>query len=274
MSHPATEKPPAKAPCAPVMPPLPQRKHQSAGFCGCPADRLIKPAGPDNLREALSTQRDLIQAYNANIAQQGEQNGRTLDLLENRIQRTDDLTEQNQRLYERLLAERDRRTYLEDETNILRRITPDQDAKLISMAAPLIKDMGVALRTIAQTLIIATNDNENNRDIVFLNREMAAEIDTSRVDDISTLILVRIIQYNIETGWGKLRTDEYQGLLSFNVPSDRKQDVQAELLLAMDRAGNHLDTYIECLFVRSPSGILQRAIILAIRDLDELDGGL
>ncbi len=46
MSHPATEKPPAKAPCAPVMPPLPQRKHQSAGFCGCPAGQACRAMMP------------------------------------------------------------------------------------------------------------------------------------------------------------------------------------------------------------------------------------
>lgn len=238
------------------------------------ADRVIKPTSTDNIREALSSQRELIQTFDANIVQQAEHNRRTMELLEGRIERADYLTDENQRLYERLLAERDRRAYLEENAATLRRISPDQDARLISMAAPLLKDMGVALRNSSSTLRISANDNEVRRDIVFLNRRMASDVDTSRIDDQSTLILVRIIQYNIETGWGKLRTDEHEGLLSFNVPSDRKGDVQAELLDAMDRAGNQLDTYIECLFVRSVSGALQRAIILAVRDLDDLDGGL
>jgi hypothetical protein len=142
------------------------------------------------------------------------------------------------------------------------------------MAAPLLKDMGVTLRNSASTLRVSANDNGNNREIIFLNRRMASDVDTSRIDDQSTLILVRIVQYNVETGWGKLRTAEHDGLLSFNVPSDRKGDVQGELLEAMDRRGNRMDTYIECLFIRALSGVLQRAIILSIRDLDDLDGGL
>jgi hypothetical protein len=238
------------------------------------ADRVLRPASTDNLREALATQRDLIQTFDANIAQQGEQNRRTLDLLADRIARGDQLSNDNQRLYERLLAEGQRRAYLEGETDTLRRIAPDQDARLISMAAPLLKDMGVTLRNSASTLRVSANDNGNNREIIFLNRRMASDVDTSRIDDQSTLILVRIVQYNVETGWGKLRTAEHDGLLSFNVPSDRKGDVQGELLEAMDRRGNRMDTYIECLFVRALSGVLQRAIILSIRDLDDLDGGL
>lgn len=67
MSHPATEKPPAKAPCAPVMPPLPQRKHQSAGFCGCPA-RMHDIAG---CRIIFETVEDLLifrnSLHNANF---------------------------------------------------------------------------------------------------------------------------------------------------------------------------------------------------------------
>lgn len=237
------------------------------------ADRLVKPASTDTIRDALATQRDLIQTFDNQIAQQGEQSRRTLDLLGDRIAAGDALTIENRRLYERLLTETQRRAQLENETAMLRRITPEQDARLMSMSAPLLKDMGVALRNSATTLQVASNDNERSRPLLFLDKRMAREIDTSVTDDQTTLILVRIIQYNIETGWGKLRTEEYQGLLSFNVPSDRKEDVQAELLEAMDRAGNDLDTYIECLFVRSPSGILKQAIIIAIHDLDELDGG-
>lgn len=237
------------------------------------ADRILKPANTDNIREALATNRRLADVFEANIAQQGEQSRRTLDLLANQMEVAGDLNEEGRRLYERLLAETERRAYLEGEAGALRHITPDQDARLVSMSAPLLKDMGVALRNSASFLRVSANDNQQTREIIFLNRRMASEVDTSIIDDNPTLILVRIVQYNVETGWGRLRTNEFQGLLGFNVPADRKNNVQADLLDAMDRAGNRLDTYIECLFVRTPAGILQRAIILSIRDLDELDGG-
>jgi hypothetical protein len=238
------------------------------------ADRVLKPASTDNIRDALATQWQLLETFDATVAQQGEQARRTLDLLHNRIDRGDELTAQNTQLYERLLSEGTRRAYLEGERETLRAISPEQDAKLISMASPLLKDMGVALRSSASTLQIVANDNIQQRKLVYLDKRMAAEVDTSRIDDQPTLILVRIVQYNTETGWGKLRTLEAVGLLSFNVPADRKEGVRRSLLDAMDEGENTMNTYIQCLFVRSLEGILKRAIIFDIVDLDEIDGGL
>ena len=104
---------------------------------------------------------------------------------------------------------------------------------------------------------------------MYLNRQMASEIETTRVDEESTVILVRVIQYNTETGWGKLRLGGEAQLLSFNVPSDIKGRLQRQLLDAMNEA----DTYIECVFVRSTRGIRQRAIVLAIIDIGEVEAG-
>ena len=60
------------------------------------------------------------------------------------------------------------------------------------------------------------------------------------------------------------------GLLSFNVPSDLRGDLQFDLTRAM----NEDETFIECIFVRSTRGIKQRAIILAIRDINDLEAGV
>lgn len=233
------------------------------------ADRVLKRASPDAIREALATQQGLIETFDAHIAEAGEQNRRTLDLLEDRIARTDFVNDENKRLYERLIAERDRSAYLEGHADALARITPDQDAKLVSMSTPLLKDMGRALQKSASTLQVIANDNEANpRHIIFLNRRMAREVDLEQMDDQTTLILVHIVQYNVETGWGKLRTAEHQGLLSFNVPSDLKGRLQAAILREMNRQ----DSYIECQFVRTPQRVLQRAIVRAIRNIEDLEG--
>lgn len=235
------------------------------------ADRVLPKSNTDTIRLALENERELIQSFDRQAARQADQNEQTLGLLADRIGNGDRLTNTAFDLYERLLAERERAVRLEAEAAELRRIQPDQDAKLVSMASPLLKDMGVTLRSSASSLVISSNDNEVRRPIVYLNKRMADDVDTSVIDDRPTLILVRIIQYNVETGWGKLRTQEADGLLSFNVPSDRKADVQGELLDALDRGGNRLDTYVECLMVRSPTGLLQRMIILAVHDLDEIE---
>lgn len=236
------------------------------------ADRVFQKSDTDSIRLALENERRLIATFDRQMANQANQNERTLELLSDRIAAGDQLAATTFNLYERLIAEKERSVRLEGEAAQLRRISPEQDAKLISMAAPLLKDMGVTLRSSATSLTISANDNENRTPIVYINKQMADAVDTTKIDDRSTLILVRIVQYNVETGWGKLRTDEADGLLSFNVPSDRKADVQAELLEALDRGGNRLDTYVECLLVKSTAGLLQRMIILSVRDLDELEG--
>jgi len=233
-------------------------------------DRIVKPATKDDLHLALENNRDLIGVYQADIAERAETNRRTLDLLENRIARGDELTLENVELRERLLAEAERRAYLEGERATLREISLEQDTKLISMAAPLIKGMGVALRSSARTLNVASAEAADRRRIMFLNRRMASEVETSVVDDEPTLILVRIVQYNRETGWGRLRIANERGLLSFNVPSDIKEELQLPLTMAM----NENETYIECVFVRSTRGIKTRAIVFSIRDLDEIEAGV
>lgn len=233
-------------------------------------DRIVKPAGNEDLQLALENNRDLIGVYRADIAERADTNRRTLDLLENRIARGDQLTAENTELRERLMAEAERRAYLEGERATLRAISLEQDTKLVSMAAPLVKDLGVALRSSARTLNVSSTENTNRRRIMFLNRRMASEIETTAIDEQSTLILVKIVQYNRETGWGKLRIANEVGLLSYNVPSDLKTEMQLPLTQAM----NEDQTYIECIFVRSPRGIKQRAIVLAIRDLDQIEAGI
>lgn len=233
-------------------------------------DRIVKPATDEDLRLALETNRDLIGVFQAEIVERGETNRRTLDLLENRIARGDQLNQENNELRERLLAETERRAYLEGEADTLRAISIEQDTKLVSMAAPLIRDMGVALRSSARTLDVSASQGEKSRRIMFLNRQMASEIETSIVDDEPTLILVKVVQYNRETGWGKLRIGNEVALLSFNIPSD----IKGELLLPVTRAMNRDEIYIECVFVRSTRGIRQRAIVLSIRDIDEIEAGV
>ena len=235
------------------------------------ADRVLGKADTEAIRLALANEREMLGVFDRQMAAQAGQNQQTLDMLQERIAAGDEHSAQTAALYERLLAERERSLRLEREAASLRKITPEQDARLLSMAAPLLKDMGVTMRNSASSMTIATNDDDVRIPLVFMDRKMAADVDTSRIDDEATLILVRIVQYNIETGWGKLRTDQHEGLLSFNVPSDRKPDVQGELIAALERAGNDLDTYVEALFVRSTMGLLKRMIILAVHDLDEIE---
>lgn len=233
-------------------------------------DRVVKPATDENLQKALENNADLIGVFRADIAEREDRNARTLALLEDRIARGDQLNAEAAELRERLLIEAERRAYLEGQADALQRISPEQDARLVSMAAPLLKDMGVALRNSSTTVEVTAENAGARQRLMFLNRQMASEIETTIVDDETTVILVKMVQYNTETGWGKLRMQGEVNLLSFNVPSDLKARLRRQLLVAMDEQ----ETYIECIFVRSSRGIRQRAIILSIIDIEQLEAGL
>jgi len=168
-------------------------------------ERVVKPANNEDLQLALQNNREVLQVFNSDIIERAETNRRTLDLLENRIARGDHLTQENIDLRERLMAETERRAYLEGGADVLRQISREQDAKLVSMASPLIKDMGVALRSSASKLEVLSESNGIQRRIMFLDKKMAKDISSSIVDEESVLILVKIVQYNTETGWGRLR---------------------------------------------------------------------
>jgi len=93
------------------------------------------------------------------------------------------------------------------------------------------------------------------------------EIELARVDKDITPLLVDIVQYNKETGWGKLRTKISNHPLSFSVPSDRKSSMQKQLLDAMDANETYIQTYI----VRDKANEPIRFIIVGILELpDEL----
>lgn len=129
------------------------------------------------------------------------------------------------------------------------------------MASPLVSEMSTALRKSATTLEIISEDIvDNPRKILFLNKSMAEEMETSRVDGQITSIMCDIIQYNKETGWGKVRLDEYLNPLNFNVPSDMKSVLQHHLLSAMGKQKVYIQTY----FVRDKFMEPIRLIVVGI----------
>ena len=120
--------------------------------------------------------------------------------------------------------------------------------------------MATVLRRSATTLNIVVKDEVNNKNVLFLNRKMAAEIESAAVDESITLILVDIIQYNKETGWGKARLAEVASPVSFNVPSDIKGKMQPQLVEGLNKE----KVYIQAYFVRDKANIPTRLIVVGI----------
>ena len=234
------------------------------------SERVFKSTDNIDVRLAFETRQKLIDLHGKIIEAGQDITNNSLGILSTELAEGRKLTEQNTALYERLLAEQGRRAYLEGAMDQLGAITPEQESKLITMASPLLKDMGVALRSSANNLTISAGQDGKMKPLVFVNRNMASAIETEVIDKESTIILVKIVQYNRETGWGKLRLKGMQIAMSFNIPADKKPKIQPSLIKEM----NEDQTYIECKFVRSSEGVRNRAILISIVDIEKLEGGI
>lgn len=227
-------------------------------------ERVFKPAEDDVMRLALETQGRLIDAYEAQIAGRENTAQATLGLLSAELDENRGLSEENAELRERLLAEVERRAYLQGMRDQLARITPEQDANLVTMAAPLLKELAVPLRRSAAQATISISDGRKFRPILSANKAMADEVELSEIDPNITPIRIDIIQYNKENGWGKFRNAEFNGLASFSVSADRKDELQPRILESM----NEPYVFVQAYYVRSLSGIKQRIIIVGFVEVD------
>lgn len=206
-----------------------------------------------------------FELFQGNIAGRDDTIERTLDLLGQQMAANADLHEDVKQLYERLLADQQRRSALRDESEVLRRIPQDAEANLLTMAAPLLKEMNVPLRRSASKLNIEAVANDNEFKILSANKNMADAVDTEKVDDHVTRIDIDIVQFDKESGWGKFRNDEWEGRASFSIPGDVLDELKQAAVDAM-----HEDIVeVDCVFVRSAAGIPQRIIVADIREIDE-----
>lgn len=168
-------------------------------------------------------------------------------------------------IIQRRISEMARQGELLDDRAQIARIDPAREQKLLAMSAPLLSEMATALRRSANTLQVQSNRDGRRSNILYLNKRMAEEIETSKVDDELTPILCDIIQYNKETGWGKVRLADIGQPVSFNVPSDLKEGMQNTLLRQMGRDQVYLSVY----FVRDKAEEPIRLIVVRIIPINE-----
>lgn len=168
-------------------------------------------------------------------------------------------------IIERRISELGREDKLNASRAQIARIDGAREQKLISMAAPLVSEMATALRRSANSLRIESTISGQTTNVLYLNKRMAQEIESSTVDTDITPILGDIIQYNKETGWGKVRLQIANQPLSFSVPSDLKAGLQETLLRQMGKDQVYLQSYI----VRDRTDDPIRLILAGILPLPE-----
>lgn len=173
---------------------------------------------------------------------------------------TADLPGEVQDLVKRRVAELYRERRLTVSQRAISRIDVARSQKLIAMSAPLISEMATALRRSADTLEVTSSVNGQARSVLFLNREMAQEIETAAVDEDITPILGDITQFNKDNGWGKLKIENGAKTLSFSIPYDLLPTMKQKLIEHMKRDLVYLQAY----FVRDPTGEVIRLIAVGI----------
>ena len=164
-------------------------------------------------------------------------------------------------LIKRRVAEAQREKVMIENQETIAKIDSESGQKLIAMAAPLLSEMAMtALRRSAETFEISSSSAEGSRAVLFLDRNMAQDIETAVVDERITPILGDVIQFNKDNGWGKVKIEEGAKTLSFSIPYDKLASMKQNLIDQMKKDLVYLQTY----FVRDQANEVKRLIVVGI----------
>jgi len=186
-------------------------------------------------------------------------------LLRQQINQTGTLSEKESELLSKLISETERRAYLASHRHLFELISPSQDAELITMAAPLVAEIGVPLRRSAKLAQMKLINDNGESEILSANRFDAESIESIQIDRTISTIDINVVQYNKESGWGKFRNPHWQGMPSFNLPTDRKARMKEDVVSAMREEKVSASGYI----VRSAAGTPIRMMLVDFDLIDE-----
>lgn len=225
------------------------------------SERIIAKTDDDELIALINGHRELVDRFGRIPDGDGEQLERVIRMLVEDHGLRAHIFPEAAEIIERRISEVGREDRLIASRAQIARIDPAREQKLISMASPLVSEMATALRRSANTLRIQSVRRGEVTNVLYLNKRMAQEIESSDVDDEITPILGDIIQYNKETGWGKVRLQIAAHPLSFSVPSDMKAQLQETLLRQMGRDQVYLQVYIVRDRAREPLRLILAGIL-------------
>ncbi|WP_406871024.1 hypothetical protein ABEB22_05675 [Thioclava sp. 'Guangxiensis'] len=163
-------------------------------------------------------------------------------------------------LLRKRVAEICRDQMLTKRSKMVSKIDESHEQKLVGMAAPLVKEMAVALRRSAETLEVVSHSNGKSNSIIYLDADMAKDIEAARVDQKITTLLCDVIQFNKDNGWGKVRIEGGTKTVSFSIPSDLLPKIKQQLIDTMKKDDVNLQAYI----VRDRNQEIKRLIVAGI----------
>lgn len=230
------------------------------------ADRILSKSDDDDLLAALNSTNAIADKYGSTDPETPSASLATIlrDILGD-PHLAGAASKESVEVLERRLTEITQNAELLAERGQLTRIEQADQKKLVAMSAPLIRGMGRALKSSADSLVVTTSRASAQSNVLYLNKDMVREIETVKEDDELTPILCDIIQYNKETGWGKVRLLEYSRPISFHVPSDVRQEVQFTLMRQMRRD----EVYLSVIFVRDRNGYPVRLLVMRVNPMTD-----
>lgn len=105
--------------------------------------------------------------------------------------------------------------------------------KLVAKVRPIFDEVAVPLNESATSLSIGAKSNPGK--YYHLDRERLDHIQSRVLDETEEKIRVRIKSYDRESGTGRMRSDEFFGVKSFQVDPEVRDEVQPEIIHAMNR---------------------------------------
>ncbi len=226
-------------------------------------ERVFKPASPEEMRSGLWWEDELLDHFDNDISGRENPASQTLFAINSAIASGVSIDDDARQLAERLTAEALRREYLTGLSSQLSVISPEQDAQLITMAAPLLKELGLPLRRSASIASITIAANGTTPfPILGLNKTMAANVELTRTDSELTVLRIDLVSYDKESGWGKFRNIEFDGKAPFYVPADRKADLQAAVLRNMNKS----EVLATVAYTRSLAGVKKGIVLFELLD--------
>lgn len=159
-----------------------------------------------------------------------------------------------------LLLESDvkRRKILSNNDKRLSDIDYEQIDKLVAKVRPIFNEVAVPFASSATSLTIGTKKNVDRYYRLDADR---LEVIKSRVlDETEIELRVKIKSYDRETGTGRMRSDQFVGVKSFQVDPDVRKDVQPAIIQAMNR--REID--LTCVRYTDKNGIVTSYVVRSV----------
>ncbi len=103
--------------------------------------------------------------------------------------------------------------------------------KLLIRARSQVTEMGLPLKGSASRLMIGGKSDDDK--IVFLTRKTIDLVEGNAEDSTAVDVVVDVVRFDKESGWGKFRVENELGQISFFIPTDQRRELKGEVIEAM-----------------------------------------